>query len=78
MPNIPVIQAAIAELPLGHHSLSPSLEGTTGIGAYIAKVFATSFASQGSELRVYIIERNAARAESVLLEGRSMAPGSDQ
>lgn len=77
MPNIKVIQAAIAELPKGPPLVIAISGGTTGIGSYIAKAFATTFASHGAKLRVYIIGRNAERAETVLSEGRRIAPGSD-
>jgi NAD(P)-dependent dehydrogenase (short-subunit alcohol dehydrogenase family) len=77
MPSIKVIRAAIADLPKGPPLVVAISGGTTGIGAYIAKGFATTFAADGSRLRVYIIGRNATRAESVILEGKTIAPGSE-
>lgn len=77
MPNIKVIQAAIAELPKGSPLVVAISGGTTGIGAYIAKAFATTFKAHGSRLRVYIIGRNASRAESVISEGKAIATGSE-
>jgi NAD(P)-dependent dehydrogenase (short-subunit alcohol dehydrogenase family) len=77
MPNLKVIRAAVAELPKGPPLVITISGGTTGIGSYIANTFATTFAAHGSRLRVYIIGRNAARAEAVLSHGRSTSPGSE-
>ena len=77
MPNIKTIKSAIAELPKGPSLVIAISGGTTGIGSYIAKAFATAFAAHGTRLRVYIIGRNAIRAETVLEEGRRTAPGSE-
>lgn len=77
MPNIDIIRSAIAELPKASPLVVALPGGTTGIGSYIAKALATTFASHGSKLRVYIIGRSAARAEAVIKEGQKISPGSD-
>jgi NAD(P)-dependent dehydrogenase (short-subunit alcohol dehydrogenase family) len=77
MPNLSAIRAGIAKLPDGQPVVAAIAGGTTGIGSYVAKELAKVFASKGSKLRVYIIGRNANRAESVLKEGREISPGSD-
>ena len=51
--------------------------GTTGIGSYITQTLATTFAHHGSNLRVYLIGRNATRAASLLANGRATSPGSE-
>lgn len=77
MPNIQTIRKGIAELPKGPSLVVGLTGGTTGIGSYVAKALARTFASNGSKLRVYIVGRNASRAEELLNYGRSTAPGSD-
>ena len=77
MPSLNVIRSAIAQLPNGPPLVVALTGGTTGIGSYIAKALATTFAKHGSKLRVYIVGRNAARAEAVIAQGRQLSPGSD-
>jgi NAD(P)-dependent dehydrogenase (short-subunit alcohol dehydrogenase family) len=77
MPNLTVIRSTIAELPKGPPLVVALTGGTTGIGSYIAKALATSFAKSGSKLRVYIVGRNASRAETVMAEGQEISPGSE-
>ncbi|KAH6984340.1 hypothetical protein BKA56DRAFT_546602 [Ilyonectria sp. MPI-CAGE-AT-0026] len=77
MPSIKEIRAAISELPKGPPLVVALPGGTTGIGAYIANALATTFAQHGSKLRVYIVGRNASRAESVISEAQKISPGSD-
>jgi NAD(P)-dependent dehydrogenase (short-subunit alcohol dehydrogenase family) len=77
MPSLSVIRAGLAELPKGAPLVVALTGGTTGIGSYVAKALATTFAKSGSKLRVYIVGRNATRAEAVLTEGREISPGSD-
>lgn len=77
MVELKVIRASIVKLPDGQPIVAAIAGGTTGIGSYIAKELAKVFASKGSKLRVYIIGRNAKRAESVLKEGREISAGSD-
>ncbi|ORY03748.1 hypothetical protein BCR34DRAFT_605124 [Clohesyomyces aquaticus] len=77
MPNLNTIRAGISELPKGPPLVVAIAGGTTGIGSYVARAFATTFKNHGSRLRVYIIGRNAERAETVLRFGRETSPGSD-
>ncbi|KAH7303828.1 hypothetical protein B0I35DRAFT_446074 [Stachybotrys elegans] len=77
MPSIQVIRSAVAELPQGSPIVTAISGGTTGIGSYLAKALATTFASQGSKLRVYIVGRNAERAKTVISECQQISPGSD-
>jgi NAD(P)-dependent dehydrogenase (short-subunit alcohol dehydrogenase family) len=77
MPDLKVISSGIAELPNGPPLVVAIAGGTTGIGSYIAKALATTFGSHGSKLRVYIIGRNATRAEAVLTDVRQISPGSE-
>jgi NAD(P)-dependent dehydrogenase (short-subunit alcohol dehydrogenase family) len=77
MPKLSVIRAGIEELPNGPPLVVAIAGGTTGIGSYIAKTLATTFALQGNKLRVYIIGRNATRAEAVLAEGQRISPNSE-
>ena len=77
MPNMKAISAAVAELPKGPPLVAALPGGTTGIGAYIAKALATTFAKDGSKLRVYIVGRNAQRAEDVINEAKKISPGSE-
>jgi NAD(P)-dependent dehydrogenase (short-subunit alcohol dehydrogenase family) len=77
MPNLQTIRAGIAELPKGPPLVVTLIGGTTGIGSYVAKALATTFANHGSKLRVYIVGRKATRAETLLKYGRETSPGSD-
>jgi NAD(P)-dependent dehydrogenase (short-subunit alcohol dehydrogenase family) len=77
MPNLQTIRAGIAELPNGPPLVVALVGATTGIGSYVARALATTFASNGSKLRVYIVGRKAERAETLLKYGRETSPGSD-
>ncbi|KAH6629273.1 hypothetical protein C7974DRAFT_394189 [Boeremia exigua] len=77
MPDLHTIRAGIAELPRGLPLVIALVGATTGIGSYVAKAWAVTFAEHGSKLRVYIVGRNAARAEALLKFGRETSPGSD-
>jgi NAD(P)-dependent dehydrogenase (short-subunit alcohol dehydrogenase family) len=77
MPNLETIRAGIIELPKGPPLVVAIVGGTTGIGSYVAKALATTFANHGSKLRVYIVGRNVDRAETLLKYGRETSPGSD-
>lgn len=77
MPNLPTIHSATSELVKGPPIVVALPGGTTGIGSYIARALSTTYANHGSKLRVYVIGRNAARAETVLSECRKTSPGSD-
>jgi NAD(P)-dependent dehydrogenase (short-subunit alcohol dehydrogenase family) len=77
MPSVDIIRSAIAELPNGPPLVVALTGGTTGIGSYVAKALATTFAKSGSKLRVYIVGRNATRGEAVMAEGREISPGSE-
>ena len=77
MPGLPAIQLAIAELSKGPPIVVALPGGTTGIGSYIAEALATTYANDGSKLRVYVIGRNVARAEIVLSKCRKTSSGSE-
>lgn len=77
MPNSQAIHVGVSELPQGRPLVVALVGATTGIGSYVAKTWATTFAKHGSKLRVYIVGRNAARAEVLLNLGRETSPGSD-
>lgn len=77
MPKLDIIRSAVAELPNGPPLVAALPGGTTGIGSYIAKALATTFASNGSRLRVYIVGRNRTRAEAVIAENQRISPGSE-
>lgn len=77
MPNVKTIQAGIAELPKGPPLVVALTGGTTGIGSYVARALALTFAKHGSKLRVYIVGRKAERADEVINYGREKSPGSD-
>ena len=77
MPNLSIIRSAVAELPNGPPLVAVFSGGTTGIGSYAVIALAKAFASQGSKLRVYIVGRNATRAETVIAEGKRLSPGSE-
>jgi NAD(P)-dependent dehydrogenase (short-subunit alcohol dehydrogenase family) len=77
MPNLHTIHAGIAELPKGPPLVVALAGGTTGIGSYVARALATTFANHGPKLRVYIVGRKPDRAEKLLQFGRETSPGSD-
>lgn len=77
MPSVSTIQASIAKLPEGPPLVVALVGGTTGIGSYVARALATTFKNHGSKLRVYLLGRNATRAETHLKYGRETSPGSD-
>jgi NAD(P)-dependent dehydrogenase (short-subunit alcohol dehydrogenase family) len=77
MPNLQTIRAGITELPKGPPLVVALAGGTSGIGSYIAKALATTYASNGSKLRVYIVGRKPERAEELIQIGRTTSPGSD-
>jgi NAD(P)-dependent dehydrogenase (short-subunit alcohol dehydrogenase family) len=77
MPKLHLIRAGIAELPKGSPLVVAITGGTSGIGSYVARAFARTFANHGSKLRVYVVGRNATRAEALLTYGRNTSPGSD-
>jgi NAD(P)-dependent dehydrogenase (short-subunit alcohol dehydrogenase family) len=77
MPNIKVIRQGIAALPNGPPLVVALTGGTTGIGSYIARALARTFAKHGSKLRVYIVGRKASRAQTLIAYGREISPGSE-
>ncbi len=77
MPSIKIIRSAIADLPSDRPLVVVLAGGTTGIGSYVANRLARCFASKGSQLRVYVVGRNATRADTLLAECRRISPGSD-
>ncbi|KAH8880958.1 hypothetical protein GQ53DRAFT_848539 [Thozetella sp. PMI_491] len=77
MPNLKVIRGALSELPSGSPIVAAISGGTTGIGSYIAKALAKTFAGHGSKLRVYIVGRNVMRAKEVIAECQKISPDSD-
>jgi len=77
MPSLKVIRSAIADLPNGPPLVAFFSGGTTGIGSYAVKALTTTFASHGSKLRVYVVGRNATRAEAVIAECKRISPGSE-
>jgi NAD(P)-dependent dehydrogenase (short-subunit alcohol dehydrogenase family) len=77
MPAINKIRAEIAKLPNGPPLVVALTGGTTGIGSYVAKALATVYAKSGSKLRVYIVGRNASRANSVIAECQEVSPDSE-
>jgi NAD(P)-dependent dehydrogenase (short-subunit alcohol dehydrogenase family) len=77
MPDLQTIRAGIAELPKGPALVVALIGATTGIGSYVARALATTFANHGFKLRVYIVGRKADRAEVLLDYGRKTSPGSD-
>lgn len=76
MPKLSTIRADIAKLPLGRPLVFVLTGATTGIGSYIARAIAKVFKSHGDNLRVYIVGRNAARAQELLKFGRDTSPNS--
>jgi len=77
MPNLTSIRANIARLPSGPPLVVVLVGGTTGIGSYVARAFATTFANQGAKLRVYLVGRRQERADEVIAFGQETAPGSE-
>jgi NAD(P)-dependent dehydrogenase (short-subunit alcohol dehydrogenase family) len=77
MPSLDTIRGAVAELPNGPPLVAAFSGGTTGIGNYIAKALAVTFARHGARLRVYIIGRNVARADALIAECQALSPGSE-
>jgi hypothetical protein len=77
MPDLPTIRKGIASLPTGAPLVVALAGGTTGIGSYTARALARAFAEHGEKLRVYVIGRNASRAEELLKYGKETAPGSE-
>lgn len=77
MPNFQTIRSSVALLADGPPLVVALVGGTTGIGSYVARTFAETFAAHGSKLRVYVVGRNAERADTVLRFGRKTSPGSD-
>jgi|SRR5690242_376281 len=77
MPDLQTIRTNIAELPQGSPLVVVLVGATAGIGSYVARAWAMAFAEHGSKLRVYIVGRNAARADALLKFGRENSPGSD-
>jgi NAD(P)-dependent dehydrogenase (short-subunit alcohol dehydrogenase family) len=77
MPNLQVIRTGIASLPDGPPLVVAVVAGTTGIGSYIVRALAKTFAKHGSKLRVYIIGRQASRAEPLITFSQQISPGSD-
>jgi hypothetical protein len=77
MPNLQVIRAGIASLPNGPPLVVAVVGGTTGIGSYVVRALAKTFAKHGSKLRVYIVGRKASRAEPLITYGHQTSPGSD-
>ncbi|KAI4949354.1 hypothetical protein J4E91_005093 [Alternaria rosae] len=77
MPPHSTIHTTIASLTTGPPLVIVIIGGTSGIGSYIAKAFASVYRNSKSKLRVYIVGRNASRAEALLAEVRSTSPGSE-
>ncbi|KAF1938007.1 hypothetical protein EJ02DRAFT_355506 [Clathrospora elynae] len=77
MPSVQTARDAIAALPKGPPLVVALVGGTTGIGSYVAKTLAATFANEGPRLRVYIVGRRADRAENIVSYGREKSPGSD-
>ncbi|KAF2995347.1 hypothetical protein E8E13_002415 [Curvularia kusanoi] len=77
MPDLKTIRAGIAKLPEGPPLVIALIGATSGIGANVARAWARTFSKNGSKLRVYIVGRNAVRAEALLKYGRDNSPGSD-
>ncbi|KAH8731912.1 hypothetical protein GQ44DRAFT_766957 [Phaeosphaeriaceae sp. PMI808] len=77
MPNVNTARTGIAELPKGPPLVVALVGATTGIGVYVAKALAQTFSNHGSKLRVYVVGRKAANAETLFAYGRETSPGSD-
>jgi NAD(P)-dependent dehydrogenase (short-subunit alcohol dehydrogenase family) len=77
MPNIKIARKDIAALAEGPPLVAVLIGATTGIGSYVARALANTFAKDGAKLRVYIVGRNVSRAETHIQYGRKTSPGSD-
>ena len=77
MPKLNIIRSTISQLPDSGPLVAVIPGGTTGIGSYIAHALARVFAKQGSKLRIYIVGRNASRADSIINAGKAISLGSD-
>lgn len=78
MPPITHITSSISSLPPTSTPLVVAIAGgTSGIGSYTARAYASTYAAHGSKLRVYLIGRNVERAEALLRDCRQTSPGSE-
>ncbi|EUC37257.1 hypothetical protein COCCADRAFT_1841 [Bipolaris zeicola 26-R-13] len=77
MPDVETIRSSIAQLPDGPPLVVALIGGTSGIGSYVAQTFASTFAGHGAKLRVYLVGRNAERAERLMQSGRETSAGSE-
>jgi NAD(P)-dependent dehydrogenase (short-subunit alcohol dehydrogenase family) len=77
MPDLQTIRAGVTSLPTSGPTVVALTGATTGIGSYVARALATTFASHGPNLRVYLVGRNASRAGEILEHGRTTSPGSE-
>ncbi|ENH99848.1 hypothetical protein COCC4DRAFT_180370 [Bipolaris maydis ATCC 48331] len=77
MPDVETIRSSIGQLPDGRPLVVALIGGTSGIGSYVAQTFASTFARHGSKLRVYLVGRNAERAETLMQFGRETSEGSE-
>ncbi|CAN9083667.1 unnamed protein product [Alternaria alternata] len=77
MPSRAQIHATLTTLPTGPPLVIAIIGGTSGIGSYTAKAFASVYRNAGSKLRVYLVGRDASRAEALLTDVRSTSPGSE-
>jgi NAD(P)-dependent dehydrogenase (short-subunit alcohol dehydrogenase family) len=74
MPAHSTIHTTIPVLTTGPPLVVAIVGGTSGIGSYIAKTFASVFSKHGSKLRVYIVGRTSSRAEALLKDVRATSP----
>jgi NAD(P)-dependent dehydrogenase (short-subunit alcohol dehydrogenase family) len=77
MPSRAQIHATLTTLPTGPPLVIAIIGGTSGIGSYTAKAFASVYRNAGVKLRVYLVGRDASRAEALLTDVRSTSPGSE-
>ncbi|KAI4705759.1 hypothetical protein J4E81_000644 [Alternaria sp. BMP 2799] len=77
MPPHSTIHTTIANLTTGPPLVIAIIGGTSGIGSYIVKAFASVYRNSKSRLRIYIVGRNASRAEALLAEVRATSPDSE-
>ena len=77
MPSLTQIRKDISCLPTSFPLVIAIFGGTTGIGSYVARSFARLFSQHGANLRVYLVGRNASRAEEILAYAKKTAPESD-